>query len=238
MQLICKELSIGYEKKVIIKSFNCEFKPNTTTAIIGSNGAGKSSLLKTIVGLNKPLHGKIIYNNLHCHDIGYLPQYNDLEQSIPLKVEDVMLLYTWYETTIFKGINASIYERMHKALSEVNMLKHINTNINELSKGQLQRILFARTIMQNAALLILDEPFNAIDTNTIHELLIIIEFLKNKSKTIIAVMHNLQHVYKHFEYTLLINNGNIYYDKTIKIFKDHDIELKGFVEFDSMNNCC
>lgn len=238
MRLICEKLSIGYGKKVIIKPFDCEFKASTATAIIGPNGAGKSSLLKTIMGLNKQLNGKIIFENLLNKDIAYLPQYNDLDQSIPLKVEDVMLLYTWYETSLLKGINKDIYDGLYEALRKVNMLEQFSTNIDELSKGQLQRVLFARTIMQDSSIIILDEPFNAIDTNTTHELLILIESLKNKSKTIIAVMHNLQHVYKHFEYTLLLSDGNIFYDKTIKIFKDHNIELKGFVEFDSMNNCC
>ncbi len=214
MQLSCKNLTVSYHRHPAIHHLSCEFTIGSTTAIIGPNGAGKSTLLKAILGELKPDTGEIILQNIKQNDIAYLPQSSELDNLLPLSVSDVVLLGSWHKIGLFGKVTQNLTQSVDDCLQQVGLSGFNMRYIHELSKGQLQRVLLARIIMQQASIIILDEPFNAMDSKTITDIQQIIKKWHNQGKTIIAVLHDLQQVANCFEYTLLLAKELIAHDKT------------------------
>lgn len=240
MQLSCENLTITYHRHPVVHHLNCDFKFGTTTAIIGPNGAGKSTLLKAILGEIQPESGKITMNGLERSDIAYLPQVTEIDSSLPLTVEDVVLLGCWYQIGLLKKTSKDSSAKVDQCLEQVGLSGFKERYINELSRGQLQRVLVARIIMQEAKVIFLDEPFNAMDTNTTEDLLKLITKWQQSGKTIIAVLHDLQQVARNFEYTLLIAKELIAYDKTTQVLNRRNLAkayANSFIWFDTDEAC-
>ena len=214
MQLSCDNLTVSYRRHPAIHHLTCKFNIGETTAIVGPNGAGKSTLLKSLLGEIKPDTGKIIWDGISNRDIAYLPQYNEIDNSVPLSVADVVLLGSWYKIGLLGKIDVNLNIKVDEALAMVGLSGFNNRYIAELSRGQLQRVLFARTIIQQAQVILLDEPFNAMDSKTIDTLLHIIHMWKQNGKTIIAVLHDLYQVNTSFDYTMLLATKLIAHGKT------------------------
>lgn len=221
MSIACNNLTISFNRHPVIHHLNCELKMDASTAIIGANGAGKSTFLKTIIGLIKPESGFIKLSNITHKDISYLPQINDLDLSIPLTVEDLVLLGSWSTMGLFSRPNKDQLLQINYALQEVGLYNFNKKYISELSSGQLQRVLFAKIILQNSKIVILDEPFNSIDHETTVDLLNLLkQWQINKQKTIIVVLHDLKQVSKYFDYTLFLSKELSVYDKTKNILNN------------------
>ncbi len=214
MQLSCDNLTVSYRRHPAIHHLTCQFKMGETTAIVGPNGAGKSTLLKAILGEVKPDTGNVIWNGISPQDIAYLPQHSEIDNSVPLSVADVVLLGSWYQIGLLGRVDNNLNKRVDNSLEQVGLAGFNQRYITELSRGQLQRVLFARTIMQQANVILLDEPFNAMDSKTIDTLLHIIHLWKQEGKTIIAVLHDLYQVNTSFDYTMLLATKLISYGKT------------------------
>ncbi|HMT02371.1 MAG TPA: ABC transporter ATP-binding protein [Burkholderiales bacterium] len=223
MQLACKNLTVSYHHHPAIHHLTCDFKIGTTTAIVGSNGAGKSTLLKAILGELKPDTGEIIIQGINKKDIAYLPQSIELDNLLPLSVSDVILLGSWHTIGLFDKVNYDSQLLVNDCLEQVGLSGFNKRFIHELSKGQLQRVYFARIIMQQASIIILDEPFNAIDSKTITDIQQIIKKWHQQGKTVIAVLHDLQQVVASFEYTLLLAKELISYDKTALVLNKENL---------------
>lgn len=217
MKIICENLSVSYLQHTAIHHINCAIKMGTTTAIIGPNGAGKTTLVKAILGELAPNTGRVILENIKKEDMAYLPQIMSLDSSLPFTVEDVVLLGSWYHIGNFGPITSVILSRVNYCLAAVGLEGFNKRYTSELSRGQLQRVMLARVLMQSAQIIILDEPFNAMDAKTIDDILCLIKTWQNEGKTIIAVLHDLYHVEKYFEYTLLLAKELRAYDKTSAI---------------------
>ena len=224
MRIACENLTIAYQRHPVIHHLNCEFKLGTTTAIIGPNGAGKSTLLKAILGEITPDSGKIIIDGLSRSDIAYLPQVTEIDSSLPFTVEDVILLGCWYDIGLFGRTKKNNTKYIDECLEQVGLVGFRKRYVNELSRGQMQRVLVARILMQQAKVIILDEPFNAMDSQTTDDLLQLIKKWQKLGKTVIAVLHDLQQVANTFEYTLLIASAQIAYDKTRIVLKRSNLE--------------
>ena len=140
-------------------------------AVVGPNGAGKSTLFRGIVGILKPLAGTIDHDGLDIRDIAYLPQSVDIDRSFPISVFDFVGTGLWRTTGFFGGMGGRERDRIAQALAAVGLNGFENRNIGTLSGGQMQRMLFARVMLQDARLIVLDEPFNAIDAKTCADLL-------------------------------------------------------------------
>jgi zinc/manganese transport system ATP-binding protein len=226
MSIVCKNLTISFNRHPIIHHLNCEFKMNTSTAIIGSNGAGKSTLLKALIGLISPESGSIELSSITNQDISYLPQINDLDLSMPLTVEDLVLIGSWHNIGLFHKPKSDYLSQINYALNEVGLYNFNKKYINELSSGQLQRVLFARIILQNSKIVILDEPFNAIDNETTNDLLKLLKKWETKyQKTVITVLHDMKQVKDYFNYTLFLSKKLAVYDTTQNIFNNAKISL-------------
>lgn len=202
--IILHDLTLGYERHPAIHHLCGIFASGSLTAIVGPNGAGKSTLLKGIAGLMRPLAGKIEWQPTTPRLAAYLPQYTDLERNFPITVEDVTSLGLWWQLKLWRGLTPQLRQHIQETLTAVGLSGFAHRDVGSLSGGQFQRMLFARLLLQNAPLILLDEPFTAIDDRTTTDLLAIITRLHREGRTVITVLHDLDQVRRHFPHTCIL----------------------------------
>lgn len=212
-----QDLALAYRHTPVLRGLTGTFQPGSLTAVIGPNGAGKSTLLKGIIGLISPRRGSIRFDGARRGDIAYLPQTADLDRSFPITVLDLVSLGTWSVAGMFRRIAGNEHERVIKAINAVGLAGLENRVIGTLSGGQLQRALFARIILQDAGIVLLDEPFTAIDARTTADLLGLIHHWHDENRTVIAVLHDLEIVRAHFPETLLLAGEKIAWGPTKEV---------------------
>lgn len=197
-------LTLGYERHPAVHHLNGLVQEGALVALFGPNGAGKSTLFKGIVGLLPPLAGKIERGGLKIRDIAYLPQIADIDRSFPINVYDMVAMGLWRRAGLFGGIGRVEREQIHQAIDAVGLRGFEERAIATLSGGQMQRSLFARLLLQDARVILLDEPFNAIDAKTTADLLDLIRRWHGERRTIIAALHDLDLVRANFPEALLL----------------------------------
>jgi zinc/manganese transport system ATP-binding protein len=197
-------LTVAYDRHPAVHHLDGSFAPGSLTAIVGPNGAGKSTLLKTLVGLKRPASGRIDRGALGARDIAYLPQAAEIDLHFPITVGDVVLMGRWNAFGVFGGASRAARERVSQALGVVGLDGFAERIVGTLSVGQLQRAMFARLMLQDATLILLDEPFSAIDAKTTADLLALVRHWHGEKRTVIAVLHDLPQVRAHFPSTLLL----------------------------------
>jgi len=174
------------------------------TAVVGPNGAGKSTLFKGVVGVIKPLAGRIERHGVRPQDIAYLPQIAEIDRSFPISVYDMVSMGLWRGKGLFGGIGSKDRDTVESAISAVGLAGFEPRPIGTLSGGQMQRMLFARLLLQDARVIVLDEPFNAIDAKTCADLLALVRRWHSEQRTVLAAMHDLEMVKVNFPETLLL----------------------------------
>lgn len=188
-------------------------------AVTGDNGAGKSTLLKAIAGLIKPLKGKVIKPK--NSRIAYLSQQCDIDQTFPIDVKTLVRTGLWSFCGLWK--NQRPYEsKIQNALEMVGLTALASRSLETLSGGQLQRALFARIIVQDADIILLDEPFNGIDRNTQKDLLTLITYWQQQGRTVLTALHDPLVVREFFPQMIQINQQNAFYGETTQ-FLDNTI---------------
>lgn len=197
-------LTVTYERHPAVHHISGAFRTGSLTAIAGPNGAGKSTLLKAIVSELRPAGGSIDRGALTRNDFGYLPQAADINRRFPISVADTIMLGAWKNSGAFGRFSREDAERAREALSVVGLSDFENRHIGSLSAGQFQRVLFARLLLQDARVILLDEPFTAIDQRTTRDLLDLVLRWNTEGRTVIAVLHDFDQVRAHFPETLLI----------------------------------
>ncbi|WP_145544204.1 metal ABC transporter ATP-binding protein [Yersinia frederiksenii] len=197
-----RNTEIGYERHALTPPIDGCFMAGSLTAIIGANGTGKSTLLKTLAGLQPAIAGQITFTGGKAPQMAYLPQQAELDKQFPIVVQDVVAMGCWPQSGLLGGINHQSRLRIQQALNTVGMQDMARQPVGELSGGQLQRVLFARLLVQQAQLILLDEPFTGIDSQTVRLLLEVIHQLHDEGRTIIAVLHDMSMVADHFPHTL------------------------------------
>lgn len=199
-----RDLTVSYRHHPAVHHVSCRFEPGSLTAVIGPNGAGKSSLLDALTGRVQPSTGHVLTGGLPRDGLAYLPQQSGIDRSFPLGVLDVVMLGAWPRIGWFRGASAAQRRSALLALAAVGLAGFEQRLISELSVGQFQRVLFARVLMQDAPVILLDEPFNAIDTRTTVDLMRLVQHWHAEGRTVIAVLHDLAQVREHFPLTLLL----------------------------------
>jgi zinc/manganese transport system ATP-binding protein len=202
--VVFRDLTLTYERHPAVHHLSGALAHGSLTAIVGPNGAGKSTLLKGIVGQMRPAEGTIERADLGRGGIAYLPQQAEIERRFPISVIDTVLLGHWRQVGWAGTTTAPMREAAHKALAAVGLDGFERRPIETLSAGQFQRVLFARLIVQDADLILLDEPFAAVDWRTSEDLLHLVESWHREHRTVAAVLHDLDQVRTHFPETLLI----------------------------------
>ena len=200
--LVFDNLTLGYQSHPAIHHLSGAISRASLTAIVGANGSGKSTLLKGIVGLLRPMSGEL--NLAHDQRVAYLPQQSELDRTFPARVSDVVAMGLWNKCGLLRRRSAEDRETVREALMAVGLEGFDDRPIDSLSGGQLQRVLFARVLVQDANLILLDEPFNAIDSKTVSDLIAVIHRWHQEERTILVVVHDLELVRDHFENALLL----------------------------------
>jgi len=180
------------------------FAPGSLTAVVGPNGAGKTTLLRAIAGLHRPAAGSVDRGTRDRAAIALLPQGSTLDRSFPIACFDVVALGHWSRIGAFRGLTSSQRHAAAAALHAVGLDGFDARPIGDLSSGQLQRVLFARLVVQDAPVLLLDEPFNAVDERTVADLMRLVERWHVEGRTVVAVLHDFDLVRAHFPETLLL----------------------------------
>ena len=186
-----KNLSLGYDNQIVLKGINLDIEEDDFICIVGPNGAGKSTLVKGILGLIKPMKGKVIYHNLKQNFIGYMPQETKVDSNFPASVFEIVLSGFLNRTLFYSKKDK---EQAINNLRILGIEKLKDKCFCDLSGGQRQKVLLARSLCATSKLLILDEPSNNLDSKSKKELYNIISNLnKNNNITIIMITHDLDH---------------------------------------------
>jgi len=221
--LIFRNLTLGYDRHPAVHHLDGALEPGSLTAVVGPNGAGKSTLFKGMVGLLKPLAGGIERHEAQPQDIAYLPQIADIDRSFPINVYDLVSMGLWRSRGLFGGIGRKDHDAIERALGAVGLTGFERRPIGSLSGGQMQRMLFARLLLQDARLIILDEPFNAIDARTSADLLALVRGWHAENRTVIAALHDLDLVKTHFPSTLLLARVPVAWGETAEVLTAENI---------------
>lgn len=189
-----KNLTLGYDKKVVLKNINLEIEENDFICIVGPNGSGKSTLVKGILGLIKPMKGKVIYNGLKKNFIGYMPQETKVDSNFPASVFEIVLSGTLNKKRFNPFYTKEEKENVLDILKLLKIDRLKNKSFQDLSGGQRQKVLLARSLVATSKLLILDEPSNNLDMKSKEELYnTIIDLNKNRGITVLMITHDLDH---------------------------------------------
>lgn len=199
-----RDLTLAYDRHPAIHHLDASLPSGSLTAIVGPNGSGKSSLLKAMIGELRPAEGSIHLSGFTRQDIAYLPQQIQIDRRFPLNVLDFLSSGLWRECGSLRAPSHADRGRLLKALHQVGLQDFEHRLIGSLSGGQLQRLMFARLIVQQRPVLLLDEPFNAVDDRTARDLLALIREWHGEARTILVVTHDLEQVKAHFPNTLLL----------------------------------
>jgi zinc/manganese transport system ATP-binding protein len=202
--VVLRDVTLAYEGHPAVHHFSGSLSRGSLTAIVGPNGAGKSTLLKGIIGVLRPAEGAIERARLGRGGIAYLPQHAEIDKRFPISVFDAVLLGHWRRIGWARAARRESREAVRGALAAVGLDGFDRRPVETLSAGQFQRVLFARLMVQDAELILLDEPFSAIDWHTSKDLLCLIETWHREHRTVAAVLHDLDQVRAHFPETLLI----------------------------------
>ena len=189
-----KNLTLGYEGIAVVKDLSINIEEGDFLCIVGPNGAGKSTLIKGILGLIKPMKGKVIFNGLKKNFIGYMPQETKVDKDFPASVYEIVLSGTINRLGFkpFYGEEEKDIANKNLKILGIDNLK--NKNFCDLSGGQRQKVLLARSLSATSKLLILDEPSNNLDTKSKSNLYETINKLnKELGITVIMITHDLDH---------------------------------------------
>lgn len=196
------DVTLGYGGHPAVHHLSGAIAAGARLAVIGPNGAGKSTLLKGLAGLLRPLGGCIAMPA--GVRVAYLPQQATLERDFPADVGEFAAMGLWRECGALGGLDAAQRARVHEALEAVGLQGWARQPLENLSGGQLQRALFARLLLQDADVLLLDEPFTGIDERTSAELLALLLGWGAQGKTLVAVLHDARQVRAAFDEALLL----------------------------------
>jgi zinc/manganese transport system ATP-binding protein len=233
-------VTLGYGRHPAVHHLAGTIEAGSLLAVVGPNGAGKSTLLKGIVGALKPFEGAIRLSGGPRTRVAYLPQAAEIDRSFPLPVYDLVAMGLWARTGLFGGVRRVDRERVEAAIAAVGLTGFERRPIGTLSGGQTQRALFARLLLQDASVILLDEPFTAIDAKTTGDLLDLVRRWHREERTVVAVLHDLETVKRVFPETLLIAREPVAWGETETVLSPANLlKARRMIEaFDPQAHVC
>jgi zinc transport system ATP-binding protein len=205
-------LSASYGANVVLQDVNFRVNENDFIGVIGPNGGGKTTLLKVILGLVKPVKGKLIFNNelLNAKSIGYLPQMSTGDMNYPVTVRDIILSGLMIDKGIISRMTYSDKKKADNVIGELGLSGMSKSTLNELSGGQIQRVFLGRAIIGDPRLLLLDEPGNFVDTTFENDFYEKLRDL-NKRMAILMVSHDVGTISSHIKSFACVNRSLHYH---------------------------
>lgn len=201
-RVLLRDVTVRYGRRIALEAVTGEFPSGSLTAVVGANGAGKSTLLAAIAGVVRPARGTVTHGARRR--LAYLPQLAAIDRDYPLTVSELITLGGWREFGVFRSPGSTLLARAAAVAETVGLAGRLGRSVGEISVGELQRALFARLVLQDAAVILLDEPFAAVDAQTVSVLLDQVTQWHQEGRTVIAVLHDLDLVRARFPSTLVL----------------------------------
>lgn len=216
------QISVCYQTdQMAVKEVTFSIQEPAIIGIIGPNGAGKSTLIKAMLDLI-PHTGEIFFDSLPLKQfqkkIAYVEQKSAIDETFPITVKECVSLGLYPQMRFYQRVKKTDWQKVEEALKAVAMLEFKNRQIGELSGGQFQRVLIARTLVQNADLIFLDEPFVGIDIVSEEIIMNLLQDLKSQGKYIFIVHHDLSKVETYFDQLILMKQQLISVGPTKQVF--------------------
>ena len=204
-----EDLTVSYGETPALWDIDLDIPPGVMCAIVGPNGAGKSTLIKAALGLVRPVAGHVRFLG---HEIGamrgrigYVPQRHSVDWDFPTTVRDVVEMGLYRSLGWFRRPGRDARARAIAALAELGMQDYADRQISQLSGGQQQRVFLARALVQDAPILILDEPMAGVDVSTEAVIIALLKRLRDAGRTVIVVHHDLTTVQSYFDWLVILN---------------------------------
>jgi zinc/manganese transport system ATP-binding protein len=201
-RVVLRNVTVRYGRRVALEAVTGEFVAGSLTAVVGANGAGKSTLLAAIAGVVRLAGG--VVDRPGRQRLAYLPQLTEIDRDYPLTVAELIALGGWREFGPFRAPGKALRVRAAAAAETVGLAGRLARTIGEISVGEFQRALFARLILQDAAVILLDEPFAAVDALTMAVLLDQVTQWHRQGRTVVAILHDRELVKARFPSTLVL----------------------------------
>lgn len=207
MRLRLEDLHLAQSGRTVLEHIEGSFEAGTITALVGANGAGKSTLIQAIMGELKPIAGKVACD-VPKERRAWLPQQLALDLTFPMSVEELIMTGTWPSHGALLGYCGPHYRKAREVMARLGISQLAHRPLGELSGGQRQRALLGRTLMQEAELLLLDEPFANVDIETVEVLTEVLRDMAAKGTTIIVVLHDLEQLTRLADCVLVLAGGH------------------------------
>ncbi|WP_372702031.1 metal ABC transporter ATP-binding protein [Castellaniella sp.] len=220
-----KRVWLARQGRVIVRDLDGVFNQGSLTAIVGPNGAGKSTLVDALAGRLAPVRGQILLHEGVRGQLACLPQRGTLDRTVPMRTFDLVALGAWRHLGPWRGLSQADHEAVEAALQAVGLAGLGRQPIATLSGGQLQRALFARLIVRDARVIVLDEPFAAVDRATTEDLLALLQQWHAQGRTLIVVLHDLDMVRAHFPHSLLLARQQVAWGPTSEVLTPAHLHL-------------
>jgi zinc/manganese transport system ATP-binding protein len=218
-----RNLTLGYDRHPAVHHLDGAVENGALVAVVGPNGAGKSTLFKGIVGVIKPLAGRIERGDPNPQNIAYLPQAAEIDRTFPINVYDMVAMGLWRRAGSFGGIDRNARALIEQAIAAVGLSGFEDRAIATLSGGQMQRMLFARLLLQDARVIVLDEPFNAVDAKTSADLFDLVRRWHGEQRTVLTAMHDIDFVRTNFPETLLLAREPVAWGRTVTVLTPENL---------------
>ncbi len=218
-----RNVSVRHGRRLALENVTGRFEPGSFTAVVGPNGAGKSTLLNVLAGLMRPYRGSVICPARGRTRVAYLQQQTELDRDYPVTVGEIIGLGQWRQFGAFRTPTRELATRITEAAEAVGVADLIDRRIAELSVGQMRRALFARLLLLDAEVILLDEPFAAIDARTVEALLALMAGWHEQRRTVVAVVHDLEQARAYFPSTLILARSTIAWGETVTVLTDHNL---------------
>ncbi len=225
--LTCNNVTLGYDGVPILKDINFSVGAGTYLCIVGENGAGKSTLVKGLLGLVKPMSGRIeTGDGLKSREIGYLPQQTQIQKDFPASVYEVVLSGRINRMGLRPFYSKADHEEADNKLGMLGIRDLKNKCYQELSGGQQQRVLLARALCATGKLLLLDEPVTGLDPVAARDMYELIADINRKQGiAIVMVTHDLPAALKYSNHILHLSQKQMFFGKTSDYMLGSDGEL-------------
>lgn len=238
--ILLKDVSVDYGPRHALQNVSGVFHQGSLTAVAGPNGSGKSTLLKVIAGVIPPKTGEVIFPQGKKPFIAYLPQAAHLQRDFPITVEEVVITGFYPKAGEAAKIGRDEYKIARDVLQNVGLAGYEDRQIGELSGGEFQRALFARVIVQDAPIILLDEPFTAIDAKTTARLIRLLLAWHKEGRTVICVLHDLLLIKKYFPESMVLQGKCLGSGHTHQMFEQKllsfDLDMVEMVPPDELHD--